>query len=296
MNAEPQPLPDCDPPPRSPARAVRGLPAGACDSHLHVFGPHARYRLDARRNYTPHECSLDDYRQVMRTTGIERAVLVQPSVYGTDNSAMLDALREGGPAFRAVAVPAPDSTDAALRDMHVLGVRGIRLNLLNPQVVGIDQALALLERTKGLGFAWHLQVLADLARDPRALLSLCDKTDAAIVVDHMGKLPPAARTHPLFDLLRAGRCWVKLSAPYRVSVEPSPYRDIAGLARALAEANPARALWGSDWPHTELRDGTPEAALLVDLLHGWFPGPTALEQVCVTNPARLYGFPLETTS
>lgn len=296
MSAASPPQADCAPPARVPSRAKHGLPAGTCDSHLHVFGPYARYPLDARRNYTPHECSLDDYRQVMEAIGVDRAVLVQPSVYGTDNSAMLDALRAGGAPFRGVAVLAPDTNDDALKNMHALGVRGIRLNLLNPQVVGADEVLTLLERLKKLGMAWHLQVLSDVARGPDALQSLCGRTDAPIVVDHMGKLPPFVRKHPLFDLLKSGRCWVKLSAAYRVSAEPPPHGDIANLARALADANPAQALWGTDWPHTELHNGTPEAASLADLLHGWFPDPATLRQICVTNPARLYEFPLEKTA
>lgn len=295
MSAASQPQADCDPPAPAACRSEQRLPAGTCDSHLHVFGPHARYPLDTRRNYTPHECSLDNYRQVMQAIGVDRAVLVQPSVYGTDNSAMLDALRAGGTAFRGVAVLSPDTNDDALKDMHALGVRGIRLNLLNPQVVSAGEVLTLLQRLKRLEMTWHLQVLADLARDPDALLSLCGKTDAPIVVDHMGKLPPFVRKHPLFDLLKSGSCWVKLSAPYRVSAEPPPHGDLANLVRALADANPAQALWGTDWPHTELHNGTPGAASLADLLHSWFPDLATLRQICVTNPARLYEFPLEKT-
>jgi predicted TIM-barrel fold metal-dependent hydrolase len=295
VSAGPRFQADCDPPARGPLRASRRLPGGTCDSHLHVFGPHARYPLDPRRSYTPHECSLDDYRQVMQAIGIDRAVLVQPSVYGCDNSATLDALRAGGDAFRGIAVLAPGTTDDTLKAMHALGVRGIRLNLLNPQVVGADDVLTLLARAKKLGLAWHLQVLVDMARDPNSLLSLCDRTDVIVVVDHMGKLSPLARRHSPFDLLASGRCWVKLSAPYRVSAEAPPYGEIANLARALVDANPAQALWGTDWPHTELHEGTPEAAMLADVLHGWFPDRATLEQICVANPARLYEFPLEKT-
>jgi predicted TIM-barrel fold metal-dependent hydrolase len=109
----------------------------------------------------------------------------------------------------------------------------------------------------------------------------------------MGKLPGLVRRHPLFDLLKSGRCWVKLSAPYRVSANAPPYADVAELARALADANPAQALWGSDWPHTELHQGTPDAGLLAQVLRGWLPDPATLEMICVANPARLYEFPLE---
>jgi 2-pyrone-4,6-dicarboxylate lactonase len=105
VSAQPAAAPDCDPPPRDQPAAQRKLPAGTCDTHFHVFGPQARYPMDPRRNYTPHESSFEDYRKVMRAAGIERGVIVQPSVYGNDNSATLDALRQGGGAFRAIAVP-----------------------------------------------------------------------------------------------------------------------------------------------------------------------------------------------
>jgi predicted TIM-barrel fold metal-dependent hydrolase len=289
MTAAATALPDCDPPPHDPAPATRKLPPGTCDSHFHVFGPQGRYPMDPRRNYTPHESSLDDYRRVMQAIGSTRGVIVQPSVYGNDNRATLDALRSGGPAFRAIAVPPPDVGDEALAEMDALGVRGVRLNLVNPAMLSVDDTLSILRRTAGRG--WHLQVHIDLARDPAALGPLCEKAGVPVVVDHMGKLAPATRTHALIDLLKAGACWVKLSAPYRVSRQASPHADLTGLVHALADANPERVLWGSDWPHTELHGGMPAAAALADLVHAWFPDAALRRQVCVTNPARLYGYP-----
>ncbi len=288
MSAIPAALPDCDPPPRDPEAAARRLPAGTCDTHFHVFGPQARYPMDARRSYTPHPSSLDDYRKVMRAIGIDRGVIVQPSVYGTDNSATLDALAAGGPDFRAIVVPAAEVGDEELARMHALGVRGVRLNLVNPQMVGIAPTLALLRRVASRG--WHLQVQLDLARQPDSLRAVCAEAGVPVVVDHMGKLLPATRGHALFDLLRSGACWVKLSAPYRVSAAPAPHDDLAGLVRALADANPHRVLWGSDWPHTELHGGMPAAASLAELVHTWFPEEALRHRVCVANPAELYGF------
>lgn len=285
-------VPDCDPPPRDPQRAERMLPAGTCDTHFHVFGPQARYPMDPRRGYTPHECSLDDYRRVMAAIGIARGVIVQPSVYGTDNSATLDALREGGPEFRAIVVPAANVGDDELERMHGLGVRGVRLNLVNPQVVGVEDTLAIVRRMASRG--WHLQVQLELGRDPDSLRAICAKAQVPVVVDHMGKVPPSTRDHPLMDMLAAGACWVKLSAPYRVSAEAAPHADLTGLVRAMADANPDRLLWGSDWPHTELHHGTPAAASLAALVHAWFPDEAMRQRVCVANPARLYGFPTET--
>ncbi|MDQ2780615.1 MAG: amidohydrolase family protein [Pseudomonadota bacterium] len=244
--------------------------------------------MDPRRNYTPHESSLDAYRKVMGAIGIGRGVIVQPSVYGTDNRATLDALQAGGPAFRAIVVPAADVSDDQLERMHALGVRGLRLNLLNPQMLTLDAALAILARVAGRG--WHLQVLLDLGKEPDALRSLVDKTSAPVVVDHMGKLAPNTRKHPLFDLLKAGACWVKLSGAYRVSAEPPPHADLTGLARAFADANPAQVIWGSDWPHTELHQGTPSAASLAALVQAWLPDEALRHQICVSNASRLYGF------
>jgi len=280
--------PDCDPPPRDPAPATRPLPPGTCDAHFHVFGPQARYPMDPRRNYTPHESSLADYRRVMSAVGIQRGVIVQPSVYGTDNRATLDALAAGGPAFRAIVVPAADVTDDELARQHRLGVRGVRLNLHNPQMLGVDDALSIVHRMAAQG--WHLQVFMDLGRNPDALGALLARARVPVVVDHMGRLAPSTRAHPLLDALRSGACWVKLSAPYRLSAERPPHADLTDLVNALADANPERVLWGSDWPHTELHDGTPAAASLAALVHTWFPEEAPRRQLCVSNPARLYGY------
>lgn len=289
MSPAPRAAPDCLAPPAHAAQAATPLPAGTCDTHLHVFGPTANYPLSPGRNYTPHVCTLVAYREVMQALGIARAVLVQPSVYGTDNSAMLDALRAAGPAFRGIAVPAADVGDAELARMHALGVRGIRLNLVNPQVLGVDDALALCRRMAGHG--WHLQVQLDLARGgDDALRALCAGTDVPVVVDHMGRLAPGTRQHLLIDLLAQGRCWVKLSAPYRVSAQAAPHADIAPLAAALVAANPRQVVWGSDWPHTEQQHTMPDAAALAALLQRWIPDAATLRQVCVSNPARLYDF------
>lgn len=293
MNTGIRAAPDCLAPPIHAARAAKPLPAGTCDTHLHVFGPQTRYPLSPGRNYTPHVCTLAAYREVMQSLGIARAVLVQPSVYGTDNSAMLDALGTGGPAFRGIAVPPADASDDALARMHALGVRGIRLNLVNPQVLGVDDALALCRRMAGRG--WHLQVQLDLARGgDDALRALCAGTEVPVVVDHMGRLAPDTRQHLLLDLLAQGRCWVKLSAPYRVSRLPAPHADLAPLVAALVAANPLQVVWGSDWPHTEQQHTMPEAATFAALLQSWLADSTAMHQICVDNPARLYDFTEET--
>jgi len=288
----PDAAPDCAPAQRIVRTPRERLPAGTCDCHLHVFGDRARYPLDARRSYTPHVATLEEHRAVMAACGIERAVLVQPSVYGTDNSCMLDALRDAageGDAYRGVAVPDAAASDEELLAMDALGVRGIRLNVVNPQVLAVDDGIALCTRMRSQG--WHLQVHLMLARDGATTLArLADRVDVPIVVDHFGR-PQAVSALPqlLLDLVASGRVWVKLSAAYRIARPGREHDDIRPLVDALVAANPARLVWGSDWPHTELQ-ATPHDADLVDLLVATLPDAAMLKRVCVDNPASLYGF------
>lgn len=256
-----------------------------------MIGDAARYPFDVRRSYTPHGASLAAYRQVMRACGIARAVLVQPSVYGTDNRCLLDTLREAdanGPPLRAVAVPAADASDAELEAMHALGVRGVRLNLLNPPVLGIDNALALLARMRHRD--WHLQLHLRLDDDGEEVLAgIAGRTDAPLVVDHFGRPPPGRSPATLLGLLRDGRAWVKLSASYRAASAPHRHA-LTALARAFVDARPDRVVWGSDWPHTELSGPLPRDAELVDELAAWLPDDSMRERVCVANPVALYAF------
>jgi predicted TIM-barrel fold metal-dependent hydrolase len=267
------------------------LPPGTCDTHMHVFGEQARYPLDARRNYTPHVCMLAQYRVVMALCGIERAVLVQPSVYGTDNSLLLDALREGGSVFRGVAVPRPEASERDLEAMHAAGVRGVRLNLVNPAVLGIDEALALSERMAAFGWHLQVQVALDTARGEAALRQIAGCVRVPLVVDHMGRPAPSRAPRVLLELLATGHGWVKLSAPYRISRRPAPaHADLLPLVQSLVAANSEQLLWASDWPHSERTQSTPYDADLVDLLPAWVPDAATRRRICVDNPARLYGY------
>ena len=289
----PDAAPDCAPPQRGPRAPSERLPEGACDCHFHVFGDRKRYPLDPRRNYTPHVATLDDHRAVMAACGIERAVLVQPSVYGTDNACLLDALREAakeGDAYRGIVVPDAALSDDELLAMDALGVRGIRLNVVNPQMLAIDDAVALCMRMRSRN--WHLQVHLMLGGDGATTLAqLADRVDGPIVVDHFGR-PAAGAALPrlVLDLVASGRVWVKLSAAYRIARPGRANDDIRPLVDALVAANPERLLWGSDWPHTELQADVPNDADLVDLLVATLPDAATLRRVCVDNPASLYGF------
>jgi len=277
------------------ARVGQPLPPGTCDSHFHLFGDPARYPLDPRRNYTPSPVTLEDYRGVMKACGTARAVFVQPSVYGNDNRLLLDTLREGGPAFRGVAVPRADVGAAELATLHALGVRGIRLNLVNPQMLGIEEALAIAARMRDR--CWHLQVHVALqAPGSDALLErIAALSEVPVVVDHMGRPVPGAPVPAvLLRLLATGRVWVKLSAPYRIGrTGKAPWPDVLPVVRSLVETNAERLVWGSDWPHSELFADPPNDADLVAVLPDWLPDEALRRRVCVDNPARLYDFPAD---
>jgi len=284
----------CPPPDFEPRKPRVPLPAGATDCHAHVFGPAAEYEWSPKRGYTPPDCSLADYRRMLATIGCERAVLVQPSVYGTDNTAHLDALAEAGPAFRMVAVVDPDLPQRDLEHIAVAGVRGVRFNVVSKGGLALDGLERMARRIAPLG--WHIQLFVDadtIARIEGKLASL----PVPVVIDHMGHVTTdLGLEHPGFQallrLLRGGNAWVKLSGAYRTSRQPTaPFSDVVPYARALIEAGPERCVWGSDWPHPMVNDRPmPNDGDLADLAADWAPDEDTRRRILVDNPARLYGF------
>ena len=273
------------------------MPPLACDSHAHICGPMAHHPYAEERIYTPPDALLPDYRRMLDTLGIQRAVLVQPSVYGTDNTVMLQALAEAGPTMRGVAVVDPGVTDAALRDMHEAGVRGLRFNAVDRRdarnVVPKDQIIPLARRIEPLG--WHIELLlqVDAAPDLQAVLGAIP---VPVVLGHLGyvHVGKGGAAAPGFQtLLRAmggGRCWVKLTGAYRISSQPVPYADLAPMAAALVAAAPERLVWGTDWPHVKVDTAVPNDGDMADLLAKWVPDEALRHQILVENPASLYGF------
>lgn len=292
------PAPLCLPPrPVGAPPAVRPLPPGTCDTHMHVFGPAERYPLVPGRNYTPQPVGLDDYLPVMAALGIDRAVLVQPSVYGTDNRALIDALARMPEAFRAVAVVPPDIADSDLIALHAAGVRGIRVNRRNPGGLALEDVGRLAGRIAPLG--WHIQLQIELARAPD-LAGLARQCPVPLVIDHFGLLDPRwpLASGPFAELLRlmeGGAVFVKLSAPYRISTDGPPYGALIPFVEALAARRPDRLLWATDWPHSEMWSDIPDDLALAGAL-GLPQLPAQVRrQILVDNPASLYGFePVDT--
>jgi len=256
-------------------------PAGTTDCHMHVFGPFDRYPLSAHRSYTPPEASLAMYRDVCTALGIDRTVVVQPSVYGTHNTRVLDAVASL-PNARAIVVVDGSVTQAELAAMSRRGARGVRFNA----VFGNDslaQLPDLAARVRPLG--WHVELYCDA----RELIDL--ELGIPIVLDHMGGIQAAdgEGLTAVLRLLERG-AWVKLCG-YRAS-RGYPYDDVKAIARAMIAAAPSRCLWGTDWPHPALRpnEDVPDDAHLMNLLAEWAPNEAARHAILVDNPARLYGF------
>jgi predicted TIM-barrel fold metal-dependent hydrolase len=268
------------------------MPRGACDSHFHAFGPYVSYPLDARRTYTPPPAPLQNYRRVASALGIERSVIVQPSVYGSDNTCMLDALRTlGTSSARGIAMLDKTAGPAELREMHRLGVRGVRYNSVTGEPTAANQLLQTAERIAPLG--WHLQLFID----PQTLhdsLPVIRALPVDVVIDHFGQIDPsegltgrAFRT--LIEFLESGRGWVKLTG-YRCSKQRAPYADLTPFVRELLALRPDRLLWGSNWPHPIRYHDMPEDGSLLDALALWAGDDTALAKILVHNPQALYGF------
>ena len=285
--------PLCLPPrPVRKAPGARLLPPGTCDTHMHVYGPLERYRLAPVRNYTPHPVTLDDYRPVMAALGIDRAVLVQPSVYGTDNSALLDALRQIPDRLRGVVVVPPDIGEGELRALHEAGVRGIRVNRRNPGGLALEDVGGLARRIAPFG--WHIQLQIELSGNPD-LAGLARQCPVPLVIDHFGLLDPrqpvtGAQFSGLLRLIAGGAFWLKLSAPYRISAHGGPYADLFPFVAALIGCRPDRLLWATDWPHPELWSGVPDDLELAQALALKETAGETYTRILVDNPASLYDF------
>jgi 2-pyrone-4,6-dicarboxylate lactonase len=290
--------PTTAPPDLLPRRPRIEFPALACDCHAHICGPKARYAYYERRIYTPSDAVLSDYERMLKTLGVERAVLVQGSIYGTDNTVLLEALKAGGQRFRGVAVVAPDINDRELDSLHAAGVRGVRINIVDTKddkgVLSLAHLKAFAQRIKPRG--WHIEFLLHADEFPNLDEAFAD-FPVDVVFGHLGYVRTDKGTsnpgfQALLRLLKSGKAWVKLTGPYRISTGPTPHGDTDAFAHALIEANANRVIWGTDWPHVMLnwKIPMPNDGDLADLLGSWVRDAAVRKCVLVDNPARLYGF------
>jgi len=290
--------PSCAPPDFNPRKPRFRFPARACDCHAHVLGPAARYPYSPARIYTPPDCVLRDYRHMLDTLGVDRAVLVQPSAYGFDNTAMLDAMKSDPQRLRGVAVVPEDVPEAELKRLHEAGVRGVRVNIVDvkdrkPGTLPLDSLTKLARRVKPFG--WHMELLLHVDEFPD-FDRLVGDFPVDVVLGHLGYMRTdkgldAPGFQALLRLVKSGRCWVKLTGPMRISTTALPHADVTPFAHALTRANPDRIVWGTDWPHVIIKGPMPNDGDLADLIPEWVPDAALQERVLVKNPARLYGFP-----
>jgi predicted TIM-barrel fold metal-dependent hydrolase len=282
-----------DPNPTRPGVAV---PAAACDTHAHVFGPGDTYPFIRNGLYTPSDALLPDFRQMLDTLGIERAVLVQPSIYGTNNDCMLEALKQDTRRLRGVAVIPFDSDEKTIERLHAQGVRGVRCNIVDLKTGAGRLPLGPLRKLakRIQPFGWHVEFLMHVDEFPTLDRQLAD-FPVECSFGHLGYVPAAKGTgtegfKALLRLLRDGKAWVKLTAPYRLTLAEMPYAETDVFAQALIEAAPQRLVWGSDWPHVLVKSKMPNDGELFNVFAKWAPDGRTRRAILVDNPATLYDF------
>ena len=271
-------------------------PSHACDCHAHVCGPEGDYPYAANRLYTPHDALPADYRAMLDQLGIERGVLVQPSIYGTDNRAMLDALALDRARLRGVAVVAWDIAAKEVERLNASGVRGVRCNIVDRKegkgVLPIEALRRLAASVKPFG--WHVEFLMHVDEFPHLDRQLAD-FPVDVVFGHLGYVSTHKKTdepgfQALLRLMRDGRAWVKLTAPYRLTMNEMPYPDTHGFAQTLVDAAPERLIWGTDWPHVFINTAMPDDSRLLQLFGEWVPDERSRHRILVDNPQELYRF------
>lgn len=277
------------------ARAPRfAMPAGATDAHAHVIGVPPAYPFVPERSYTPPEATLAAYQAMHAALGIERAVLVTPSVHGSDNRVILEGIAGYGiERCRGVIVVEPDIEEAELERLHGLGVRGVRLNIMFGGGVGLEAFEALAPKIKPLG--WHIELLIPVGENLVDLEPIIRRCGAPVSVCHMGFQPVSEplETPGFLSLLRLvgdGVAWAKLSGNYRIAGDHPHYRSAIPTAQALIAANPERMIWGTDWPHVSLKENMPNDGDLLDALDDYAPDAALKKAILVDNPAALFGF------
>ena len=284
-----------------PSKPTFKLPVGAVDAHCHVFGPSNLFPYAPERKYTPCDASKEQLFALRDHLGFDKNVIVQATCHGSDNRALVDALKASNNKARGVATVNRNVTDAELQDMHAAGVRGTRFNFVRrlADFTPREVLLEIANRIAPLG--WHVVIYFE-AVDLPELYDFFTALPTTVVVDHMGRpdvtKPVDGPEFSLFvKMMRENpNIWSKVSCPERLSVagppalngEQNAYRDVIPFARHLVESFPDRVLWGTDWPHPNLKDHMPDDGLLVDYIPHIATTPELQQKLLVDNPNRLY--------
>jgi len=284
----------CPPPHPNPRKPSAPLPPLSCDSHCHVFGPRARFPYAEGRPYDPPEAPFAKLRALHDHLGIDRAVVVQSAIHGTDNRAMVDALRRSKGRYRGVANLNGAETDAELEVLHDAGVRGVRFNFVRflggPPDLGVFRRVT--DRVGGLGWHVTIHVTCD---DLMEHVELFRALELPVMIEHMAHVDVAGGLdqtpfRTLIEMIRERGWWSKLANGDRISAAGAPYDDVVPFARAIIAADPDRAIWGTDWPHPTYGKEPPDDGDLADLAFKYAPDEATRRKLLVDNPTRLYGF------
>jgi len=273
-------------------------PSGACDTHLHIYGRPERYPLSSERNYTPDPRStLDDYIKVHRTLGLERAVIVTGSAYGTDNQITLDALARMSGSFKALALLDPAITDARLLHLKESGFTGFRVKINGKGGLSFEDTQKILPRVEN--FAWHVEFMSQSMDEVLASVPFLRSLKIPYVFDHVAHAEPDmtednAKFKELLRILRGEEhAWINLYSFYQLSKQgPPDYADMVPVVRAIIETRPDRVIWGSNWPHAGIPVAMPNDGDLLDFLLASAPHEKSRKSILADNPAKLYGWPI----
>jgi len=277
-----------------PSKPKLKLPAGACDAHFHVFGPERRFPYAAERSYTPAgDAPKETLFQLHEFLGIDRGVVVQSNAHGVDNSAAADLIAARPRRYRGVALVRASLSDGELKALDRQGFRGARFHFMRhlAQGAGVEEILALAKRFAPLG--WHLQIHLESTLIGEMAGAL-RRSPVPVVIDHMGRVDASLGTGQkafadLLELLESRNIWVKVSGSERASRQSPPWKDAVPFAKRLVAECGDRALWGTDWPHPNLKE-VPDDGVLVDLLAEIAPSEAQRKALLVDNPKRFYGF------
>jgi 2-methylaconitate cis-trans-isomerase PrpF/predicted TIM-barrel fold metal-dependent hydrolase len=269
-------------------------PKNACDAHCHIFGPHALFPYSDKATYWPPDAPEADLRKMHDTLGIQRAVLVQASCHGTDNTAMVDAIKKSNGRYKGVCIADDTFTDADFKYLDDNGVKGVRFNFVAH--LGGAPDLEVMEKVinKVIPLGWHLVIHVN-AEDIIKYADFFAKFDLPIVVDHMGRVPTSKGVAQeayqiLLDFMKKDNWWVKICGSERISAAGAPFYDAIPYAQGLVAVAPERILWGTDYPHPNIKEHMPNDADLLDLIPLITSDPLLQKKILVDNPARLYGF------
>lgn len=277
----------------NPSKPTFVPPANAVDAHCHVFGPARTFPYAPQRKYTPCDASKEQLFSLRDHLGFSRNVIVQASCHGQNNDALVDALNAAGELARGVAVVAPDITDAELNALHKAGVRAVRFNFVKRLVDDTPREVftQIAERIAKLG--WHIVVYFE-ADDLEELIPFLAQLPGEIVVDHMGR-PDVSKPIEHADFQRFltfmsdnPNVWTKVSCPERLTINGPPYDDVIPFAKLLVESFPDRVLWGTDWPHPNMKSHVPDEGVLVDTIPRIARTEALQQALLVDNPHRLY--------